>query len=99
MMHGLDTRMWGDGGAFYDCSFIVTQLHPAARRQRLPQVDNFQNQIDVCRTNTAPEHGVPRLRRRPGQAHHRERDRRRRVRRRPDCREVCARRTCTSAAT
>lgn len=24
MLYGLDARMWGDGGAFYDCSFVVS---------------------------------------------------------------------------
>ncbi len=50
---GLDNRMWGDGGAFYDCSFIVANCIQL-RADNAYQIENFQNQIDVCRTNKAP---------------------------------------------
>lgn len=50
---GLDTRMWGDGGAFYDCSFIVSNCIQL-RADNAYLIPNFQNQIDVCRTNKAP---------------------------------------------
>ena len=45
--------MWGDGGAFYDCSFIVSNCIQL-RADNAYRVPNFQNQIDVCRTNMAP---------------------------------------------
>jgi xanthine dehydrogenase/oxidase len=45
--------MWGDGGAFYDCSFIVSNCIQL-RADNAYRVRNFENQIDVCRTNTAP---------------------------------------------
>ncbi|TDP97958.1 molybdopterin cofactor-binding domain-containing protein [Labedaea rhizosphaerae] len=53
VLHGLDTAMWADGGAFYDCSFVVTNCLQL-RADNAYQVDNFRNQIDVCRTNKAP---------------------------------------------
>ncbi|MBB4912295.1 molybdopterin cofactor-binding domain-containing protein [Actinophytocola algeriensis] len=53
LLHGLDTAMWADGGAFYDCSFIVTNCLQL-RADNAYQVANFRNQIDVCRTNKAP---------------------------------------------
>lgn len=52
-IRGMHTRMWGDGGAFYDCSFIVSNCIQL-RADNAYLVPNFQNQIDVCRTNTAP---------------------------------------------
>jgi xanthine dehydrogenase/oxidase len=52
-LHGLDARMWGDGGAFYDCSFIVSNCIQL-RADNAYLIPNFQNQIDVCRTNKAP---------------------------------------------
>jgi xanthine dehydrogenase/oxidase len=45
--------MWGDGGAFYDCSFIVSNCIQL-RTDNAYRVANFESQIDVCRTNTAP---------------------------------------------
>ena len=53
MLYGLDARMWGDGGAFYDCSFIISNCIQL-RADNAYLIPNFQNQIDVCRTNKAP---------------------------------------------
>lgn len=53
LIHGMHCRMWGDGGAFYDCSFIVSNCIQL-RADNAYLVPSFQNQIDVCRTNTAP---------------------------------------------
>ncbi|QKW33214.1 molybdopterin-dependent oxidoreductase [Actinomadura sp. NAK00032] len=53
IIRGSQTRMWGDGGAFYDCSFIVSNCIQL-RADNAYRVRNFENQIDVCRTNTAP---------------------------------------------
>jgi xanthine dehydrogenase large subunit len=53
IIHGLELKMWGDGGAFYDCSFIVSNCIQL-RTDNAYRIANFQSQIDVCRTNTAP---------------------------------------------
>jgi xanthine dehydrogenase large subunit len=53
VIRGFASKMWGDGGAFYDCSFIVSNCIQL-RVDNAYRVPNFQNQIDVCRTNTAP---------------------------------------------
>ncbi len=53
IIRGLHTKMWGDGGAFYDCSFIVANCIQL-RADNAYRVRNFENQLDVCRTNTAP---------------------------------------------
>lgn len=53
MLHGFQIRMWGDGGAFYDCSFIVSNC-VQLRTDNAYLIKNFESQIDVCRTNTAP---------------------------------------------
>jgi xanthine dehydrogenase/oxidase len=53
LLHGMDARMWGDGGAFYDCSFIVSNCIQL-RADNAYMVPNFRSQIDVCRTNKAP---------------------------------------------
>jgi xanthine dehydrogenase/oxidase len=53
LLHGFLVRMWGDGGAFYDCSFIVSNCIQM-RTDNAYRIANFQSQIDVCRTNTAP---------------------------------------------
>jgi xanthine dehydrogenase/oxidase len=53
LLRGFDTRLWGDGGAFYDCSFIVSNCIQL-RTDNAYRIANFQSQIDVCRTNTAP---------------------------------------------
>lgn len=50
---GFQTKMWGDGGAFYDCSFVVSNCIQL-RTDNAYKVPNFESQIDVCRTNTAP---------------------------------------------
>jgi xanthine dehydrogenase/oxidase len=53
LIRGIQTKMWGDGGAFYDCSFVVSNCIQL-RADNAYKVNNFENQIDVCRTNTAP---------------------------------------------
>jgi xanthine dehydrogenase/oxidase len=53
LLHGFQVKLWGDGGAFYDCSFIVSNC-VQLRTDNAYLVKNFQSQIDVCRTNTAP---------------------------------------------
>jgi xanthine dehydrogenase/oxidase len=53
IIRGLVNRMWGDGGAFYDCSFIVSDCI-MTRADNAYRINNWQAQIDVCRTNTAP---------------------------------------------
>jgi xanthine dehydrogenase/oxidase len=53
ILHGFQIKMWGDGGAFYDCSFIVSNC-VQLRTDNAYLIKNFQSQIDVCRTNTAP---------------------------------------------
>jgi xanthine dehydrogenase/oxidase len=53
LIRGFHSKMWGDGGAFYDCSFIVSNCIQL-RVDNAYRVANFENQIDVCRTNTAP---------------------------------------------
>ncbi|GAB3434596.1 molybdopterin cofactor-binding domain-containing protein [Actinophytocola sediminis] len=53
LLHGIDTRMLADGGAFYDCSFIVANSLQL-RTDNAYRVANFRSRIDVCRTNKAP---------------------------------------------
>ncbi|HEY6969803.1 MAG TPA: molybdopterin cofactor-binding domain-containing protein [Candidatus Angelobacter sp.] len=53
IIRGVQSKMWGDGGAFYDCSFIVANCIQL-RADNAYLVQNFENQLDVCRTNTAP---------------------------------------------
>jgi xanthine dehydrogenase/oxidase len=53
ILRGFQIKMWGDGGAFYDCSFIVSNCIQL-RTDNAYRIANFQSQIDVCRTNTAP---------------------------------------------
>ncbi|WP_017576439.1 molybdopterin cofactor-binding domain-containing protein [Nocardiopsis kunsanensis] len=53
IIRGVRTDMWGDGGAFYDCSFIVANCIQL-RTDNAYHVRNFESSIDVCRTNTAP---------------------------------------------
>lgn len=53
IMRGFLVKLWGDGGAFYDCSFIVSNC-VQLRTDNAYRVANFESQIDVCRTNTAP---------------------------------------------
>ncbi|WP_270731156.1 molybdopterin cofactor-binding domain-containing protein [Shimia sp. Alg240-R146] len=52
-IRGQNIELWGDGGAFYDCSFIVSNCI-ITRADNAYSVPNYQAQIDVCRTNTAP---------------------------------------------
>jgi xanthine dehydrogenase/oxidase len=52
-LHGFQLNMWGDGGAFYDCSFVVSNCIQL-RTDNAYRIANFESQIDVCRTNTAP---------------------------------------------
>ncbi|CUH80750.1 molybdopterin cofactor-binding domain-containing protein [Tropicibacter naphthalenivorans] len=52
-IRGQSLQFWGDGGAFYDCSFIVSNCL-ITRADNAYSVPNYQAQIDVCRTNTAP---------------------------------------------
>jgi xanthine dehydrogenase/oxidase len=53
LIHGLQLKLWADGGAFYDCSFIVSDCIQL-RADNAYRIANFESQIDVCRTNTAP---------------------------------------------
>jgi xanthine dehydrogenase/oxidase len=53
IIRGFQAKLWGDGGAFYDCSFIVSNCIQL-RTDNAYLVKNFESQIDVCRTNTAP---------------------------------------------
>jgi xanthine dehydrogenase/oxidase len=53
IIRGLLNKMWGDGGAFYDCSFVVSNCIQT-RSDNAYRIANFETQIDVCRTNTAP---------------------------------------------
>lgn len=53
LIRGMHSKLWGDGGAFYDCSFIVSNCIQL-RMDNAYKVPNFESQIDVCRTNTAP---------------------------------------------
>ncbi|RHW77857.1 molybdopterin cofactor-binding domain-containing protein [Colwellia sp. RSH04] len=53
IIRGVDYNFFGDGGAFYDCSFIVSNCLQT-RVDNAYMIDNFKSQLDVCRTNTAP---------------------------------------------
>jgi xanthine dehydrogenase/oxidase len=53
LIRGMSSKLWGDGGAFYDCSYIVSNCIQL-RMDNAYKVPNFESQIDVCRTNTAP---------------------------------------------
>jgi xanthine dehydrogenase/oxidase len=53
LIRGMHSKLWGDGGAFYDCSYIVSNCIQL-RMDNAYKVPNFESQIDVCRTNTAP---------------------------------------------
>ncbi len=53
LLRGFQVKLWGDGGAFYDCSFIVSNCIQL-RTDNAYKIANFESQIDVCRTNTAP---------------------------------------------
>lgn len=53
LIRGFRTKFWGDGGAFYDCSYIVSNC-VQLRTDSAYYVKNFETVLDVCRTNTAP---------------------------------------------
>jgi xanthine dehydrogenase/oxidase len=53
LIRGLSANLWGDGGAFYDCSFIVSDCIQL-RIDNAYYIPNYETTIDVCRTNTAP---------------------------------------------
>lgn len=53
VIRGLCAKLWGDGGAFYDCSYIVANCIQL-RTDNAYRIANFQTELDVCRTNTAP---------------------------------------------
>lgn len=53
LIHGIDLGMYGDGGAFYDCSYVVSNCLQL-RADNAYKVPNFRSTLDVCRTNTAP---------------------------------------------
>jgi xanthine dehydrogenase/oxidase len=53
IIRGMQIKMWGDGGAFYDCSYIVSNCIQT-RADNAYMIANFETQIDVCRTNKAP---------------------------------------------
>ena len=50
---GLYAEMIGDGGAYYDCSFVVSDCMQL-RIDSAYYIPNYQTKIDVCRTNTSP---------------------------------------------
>lgn len=52
-IRGLHGRLWTDGGAFYDCSFVVSDCIQL-RADNAYQIDHYRTEIDVCRTHTAP---------------------------------------------
>jgi len=52
MLRGWNVSLWGDGGATYDCSFIVSNCIQL-RADNAYYIPNSRSQIDVCRTNTA----------------------------------------------
>jgi xanthine dehydrogenase/oxidase len=53
IIRGLHVNLWGDGGAFYDCSYIVSNCIQL-RADNAYKIGNFRTELDVCRTNTAP---------------------------------------------
>jgi len=53
VVKGVQLTMWADGGAYYDCSFVVTNCIQT-RIDNAYMIENFLSQIDVCRTNTSP---------------------------------------------
>ncbi|GAC1045483.1 molybdopterin cofactor-binding domain-containing protein [Rhizobium sp. No.120] len=53
VIKGMQLAIWADGGAYYDCSFVVTNCIQT-RIDNAYMIDNFLSQIDVCRTNTSP---------------------------------------------
>ncbi|MEQ9301366.1 MAG: molybdopterin-dependent oxidoreductase [Cyclobacteriaceae bacterium] len=53
IIRGLLLKIWADGGAFYDCSYIVSNC-VQLRIDNAYRIKNFESQLDVCRTNKAP---------------------------------------------
>ncbi|RED48528.1 molybdopterin cofactor-binding domain-containing protein [Aestuariispira insulae] len=53
LIRGTHAKLWGDGGAMYDCSFVVSDCIQL-RVDNAYYVPNYETQIDVCRTNKAP---------------------------------------------
>lgn len=53
VIRGFSASMWIDGGAYYDCSFVVADCIQL-RIDNAYNIANYQTQIDVCRTNKAP---------------------------------------------
>lgn len=53
VIKGMHLSIWADGGAYYDCSYVVTNCIQT-RIDNAYMIDNFESRIDVCRTNTAP---------------------------------------------
>ena len=53
IIRGIFLKIWADGGAFYDCSYIVSNC-VQLRIDNAYKVKNFESQLDVCRTNKAP---------------------------------------------
>jgi xanthine dehydrogenase/oxidase len=53
IIRGLQAKLWGDGGAFYDCSFIVSDCIQL-RTDNAYYIENYETEAEVCRTNTAP---------------------------------------------
>ncbi|WP_192349910.1 molybdopterin cofactor-binding domain-containing protein [Algoriphagus sp. Y33] len=53
LIRGLHLKLWADGGAFYDCSYIVSNC-VQLRIDNAYNIKNFESQLDVCRTNKAP---------------------------------------------
>ncbi|MBB3609523.1 molybdopterin cofactor-binding domain-containing protein [Rhizobium sp. BK602] len=53
IIRGMHLQLWADGGAYYDCSFVVTNCIQT-RIDNAYMIENFESAIDVCRTNTAP---------------------------------------------
>lgn len=53
LIRGIDLKLWADGGAFYDCSFPVSNCTHLGIDNSY-HIRNSRSQIDVCRTNKAP---------------------------------------------
>ena len=52
-MLGLSAEMTGDGGAYYDCSFVVADCIQL-RIDSAYYFPHYQTTMDICRTNTSP---------------------------------------------
>lgn len=53
VIKGMHLSLWLDGGAYYDCSYVVSNCIQT-RIDNAYMIQNFESVIDVCRTNTAP---------------------------------------------